>query len=497
MAIRYSQQKEEAMAQLKQFINGELVGSTSGEWFDVENPYTNQIIGAAPLGTAADANAAVEAAVLAQKTNWPKLPPEARAGYLKQFAQIIRDNQQELTDILISEQAKVAGLAGVEIGFTASYFDYYAGWANIYEGEVINSSSARGDGSSNENIWLSWKPIGVVGGICPWNFPFFVMARKVAPAILTGCPIVIKPSSVTPLTTLRFAELIAQNIPELPKGVLNFVTGPGGEVGSAITKHPAVQMVSLTGSVDAGIRIIKDSADKVMKTSLELGGKAPAIVFPDADIDLAVDRIAASRLIFSGQVCNCAERAYVHESVYDEFITKLKANFEATAYGDPNDAASVYSSQVSKDQLEKIAAMVDRAKAAGAEIVTGGNAVDKGSGYFYAPTIITGAKQSDEIVQQEIFGPALPVLPWSDYDKMIEAANDCEYGLTSSVFSRNVSTVMQAIKDLDFGETYVNREHFEGLQGFHAGWRKSGIGGADGKHGLYEYLQSQVTYLRY
>jgi lactaldehyde dehydrogenase/glycolaldehyde dehydrogenase len=485
------------MAQLRQFINGELLAASSGDWFDVENPYTNQIIGQAPKGGQADADAAIAAAAAAYKTTWPKLPPEARAGYLRQFAQIIRDNQKELTDLLIAEQAKVEGLAGVEIGFTASYFDYYAGWANIYEGEVINSSSARLDGTSNENIWLSWKPIGVVGGICPWNFPFFVMARKVAPAILTGCPIVIKPSSVTPLTTLRFAELVAQGIPDLPKGVLNFVTGSGSEVGSAITRHPAIQMVSLTGSVEAGVRIIKDSADKVMKTSLELGGKAPAIVFPDADIDLAVDRIAASRLIFSGQVCNCAERAYVHEDVYDEFVTKLKANFDGTAYGDPYDPGSVYSSQVSKDQLDKIAAMVERAQAQGAEVVTGGKVADKGSGYFYEPTIIAGAKQADEIIQQEIFGPVLPVVPWSDYNKVIEAANDCEYGLTSSVFSSNVSTVMQAVKDLDFGETYVNREHFEGLQGFHAGWRKSGIGGADGKHGLYEYLQSQVTYLRY
>ncbi|MDR1712779.1 MAG: aldehyde dehydrogenase [Coriobacteriales bacterium] len=485
------------MAQLKQYINGELVGASTGEWFDVENPYKLETIGQAPKGNAEDANAAIEAAAAAYKTSWPKLPAETRAGYLKQFAQIIRDNQAELTDLLIAEQAKIAGLAGVEIGFTASYFDYYAGWANIYEGEVINSSSARDDGTSNENIWLSYKPIGVVGGICPWNFPFFVMARKVAPAILTGCPIVIKPSSVTPLTTLRFAELIAQNIPELPKGVLNFVTGGGATVGSAITKHPAIQMVSLTGSVEAGIEIIKDSAEKVMKTSLELGGKAPALVFADADIDLAVDRIAASRLIFSGQVCNCAERAYVHESVYDEFLTKLKANFDATAYGDPYAADSVYSSQVSADQLDKIKAITERAVAAGAEVVTGGAVADKGTGYFYQPTILTGVAQDSEIVQKEIFGPVLPVLKWSDYDAVIAAANDCEYGLTSSVFSTNVSTVMQAIKDLNFGETYVNREHFEGLQGFHAGWRKSGIGGADGKHGLYEYLQSQVTYLRY
>jgi lactaldehyde dehydrogenase/glycolaldehyde dehydrogenase len=481
----------------KNLINGDLVTSSTGEWIDVENPYTQEIIGQAPKGGVADAEAAVAAAVAAYHSSWPKLPAEARAAYLKRFAQIIRDHQQELTDLLIAEQAKVAGLAGVEIGFTAAYFDYYAGWADIYEGEVINSSSARADGTSNENIWLNWKPIGPVAGICPWNFPFFVMARKVAPAILTGCPIVIKPSSTTPLTTLRFAQLIAENIPDLPKGVVNFVAGGGGTLGVALTKHPDIQMVSLTGSVEAGIEIIKNSADKVMKTSLELGGKAPAIVFPDADMDLAVRGVTDSRLIFSGQVCNCCERAYVHESIYDEFVSKLKASFEAAQYGDPNDPTSVYSSQVDKAQLEKITAAVERAKVEGGEVLTGGAPADKPTGYFYEPTIITGARQDSDVVQKEVFGPVLPVIPWSDYDQVIEWANDCEYGLTSSIFSTNVNTVMRGIKDLNFGETYVNREHFEGLQGFHAGWRKTGIGGADGKHGLYEYLQSQVVYLRY
>lgn len=195
---------------------------------------------------------------------------------------------------------------------------------------------------------------------------------------------------------------------------------------------------------------------------------------------------------------NCAERAYVHSSVYDEFMTKLKAAFEAAAYGDPfADPAPAYSSQIDAAQLAKIDGMVQRAKEAGAEIVTGGAPVDLGSGYFYAPTIVTGAAPDSEIVKDEVFGPVLPVLAWDDYDDVIAQANDCEYGLTSSIFSTNVNSVMQAIKDLNFGETYVNRFHFEGLQGFHAGWRKSGIGGADGKHGLYEYLQSQVVYLKY
>jgi lactaldehyde dehydrogenase/glycolaldehyde dehydrogenase len=475
------------MGTYQQFIDGELVDATTGEWIEVENPYTNQIIGVAPRGDENDASKALEAAKASQPA-WAKEAPVARAAYLKKFAQAIRDNRVELAELLMHEQAKIAPLAQVEIDVTAEYFDYYAGWARIFGGEIINSDDPR------ENIFLFQKPIGTVVGICPWNFPFFVMARKVAPAVLTGCSIVLKPSSTTPLTTLRFAELVAGM--GLPKGVVNFVTGGGGTLGEALVKHPYTDMVSLTGSVEAGVSIIQNSAEKVMKTSLELGGKAPVVVFADADIDFAVDRVAASRLIYSGQVCNCAERAYVHASVYDEFVGKLKARFEAADYGDPATSGD-YSTQIDKAQLEKISGMVERAKSAGAEIVTGGAPADKGTGYFYQPTIVAGAAQDSEIVQKEVFGPVLPVLPWDDYDTVVAQANGVEYGLTSSIFTKDVNTVMQALKDLNFGETYVNREHFEAMNGFHAGWRKSGIGGADGKHGLYEYLQSQVAYIRY
>lgn len=477
------------METYQQFINGQLVDSASSEWIEVENPYTNQIIARAPRGDQADADRAVAAAKAAQP-GWAKLAPVARAGYLKKFAELIRANRVSLARTLAAEQAKILPLAQVEVDVTAEYFDYYAGWARIYSGEVINSDDPR------ENILQFWKPIGVVAGICPWNFPFFVMARKVAPSLLTGCATVIKPSSNTPATTFEFARLVAGL--DLPAGVLNFVSGSGSSLGDALVKHPDVDMVSLTGSVEAGQQILRNAADKVMKTSLELGGKAPAIVFDDADLDLAVKGVTDSRLIYSGQVCNCCERVYVQAGIYDHFVAKLKESFEASAYGDPfADSAPVYSSQIDAAQLDKIDQMVQRAVAAGAEVVTGGKPADAPTGYFYQPTLLAGAKQDSEIVQSEVFGPVLPILKWDDYDQVIADANDVEYGLTSSVFTTNVNTVMTAIKDLNFGETYVNREHFEGIQGFHAGWRKSGIGGADGRHGLYEYLQSQVAYIRY
>jgi lactaldehyde dehydrogenase/glycolaldehyde dehydrogenase len=476
------------MKTYQQFINGALVDSHSKEWIEVENPYTGEIIARAPKGDDTDAQAALEAAAQSQ-TAWAARTVASRAAYLYKMAALIRANRVELATLLAQEQAKIIGLAQVEIDFTADYFEYYAGWARIYEGEIINSDR------QNENMLLFRKPIGVVVGICPWNFPFFVMARKVAPALLTGCSIVLKPSSNTPCTTFEFAKLVATL--DLPKGVLNFVSGSGKTLGNTLVRSKLTDMVTLTGSVEAGQEIIAASAENVNKVSLELGGKAPAIVFADADIDLAVKGILDSRVIYSGQVCNCAERAYVHKSIYDKFLDKFVKAMKAVKYGNPFDPTTVYSSQIDRAQQIKIDDMVQRAKKAGAEILTGGKKADTKTGYFYEPTVIVGAKQDSEIVQKEVFGPAIPILPFSDYDEAISLANDCEYGLTSSVFTTNVNTVFRTIKDLKFGETYVNREHFEGMQGFHAGWRKSGIGGADGKHGLMEYLQTQVAYIQF
>ena len=383
------------------------------------------------------------------------------------------------------------GLAQVEIDVTAEYFDYYAGWARNYEGEIIQSDRAK------ENILLLRQPFGVVVGICPWNFPFFVMARKVAPALLTGNTVIIKPSSETPNTTFEFAKLV--NELGLPKGVLNIISGNGNTLGAALVKNPITDMVSLTGSVEAGQKVLLATAENVCKASLELGGKAPAIVCDDADLDLAVKAIVASRVIFSGQVCNCAERVYVDEAVADEFIDKLALAMSKVKYGDPfADPNPDMSCQISNDQLGKIAAMVNRAKGAGAEILLGGERAESfKKGFFYKPTLLVDCSQNMEIMRREIFGPVLPVMKVSGIDEALDLANDCEYGLTSSIFTNDIKLMMRACNELKFGETYVNREHFEAMQGFHAGWRKSGIGGADGKHGLYEYLQTHVVYIQY
>jgi lactaldehyde dehydrogenase/glycolaldehyde dehydrogenase len=268
-------------------------------------------------------------------------------------------------------------------------------------------------------------------------------------------------------------------------------------VGQALATHPRVGMVSLTGSVEGGVAVMRAAADNVTKVSLELGGKAPAIVMGDADLDLAVKAIRASRIINTGQVCNCAERVYVHESVAEEFTEKITAAMEQTVVGDPFAPATEMGPLVSKRQRELVEAAVEQALKDGAELRCGGKKYEDREGYYYQPTVLTNCRQETEIMQKEIFGPVLPIATFKHLDDAIARANDCEYGLTSSIYTRSLDVAMRASNELKFGETYVNRENFEAMQGFHAGWRKSGIGGADGKHGLEEYLQTHVVYMNY
>jgi len=478
------------MKQFKQFINGQFVNSTSTTVIEVLNPCTEEVISTIPTGSAEDANLALEAATESQPA-WEALPAIQRATFLHKMATIIRENRVFLAETLAIEQAKVIGLAHVEIDVTADYFDYNAGWARRIEGEIIQSDREK------EHIYLHKAPIGVAVGICPWNFPFFVMARKVAASLITGNTCVIKPSSEAPNTIMEFAELI-QNIGLAP-GVLNFVCGSGRIIGNALSKSPLTGIISLTGSVSAGQQIMTAAAENITKVSLELGGKAPAIVCADANLDLAVKAIVSSKVIFSGQVCNCAERVYVDDRIYDEFVERLAKKMSEVTIDDALTGTNAdMSSLVSKSQIDKISEMVEFAKKEGAEVLIGGKRPEQfDKGYFYQPTLLTNCTQQMEIIQEEVFGPVLPVMKFNTLDEAIALSNDCQYGLTSSVFSENFNNIMHVTSKLQFGETYVNREHFEAMQGFHAGWKKSGIGGADGKHGMEEYLQTKVIYAHY
>lgn len=471
----------------RNFIDGAFTDAGS-DWIDVTNPATGAIVGRIPDSGAEAVDAAVAAARKAQPA-WEKLPAIERANYLRQISAKLREHRVELADIIVKEQGKVRGLAQVEVDFTADYIDYMAEWARRIEGEVLTSDRP------NETMLLLRKPVGVVAGILPWNFPFFLIARKMAPALVTGNTIVIKPSEETPINAYVFAELLAET--DLPAGVFNLVGGRGRTSGEALASHPGVDLITFTGSVATGSHIMQLAGKNLTKVNLELGGKAPAIVLADADLDLAAQAIFSSRVINTGQVCNCAERVYVERPVHDALVEKLKALFEGTRYGDPSVETDLdMGPLINKAGLDKVSRAVERAREEGATVVLGGKVADLGQGFHYEPTLITGARADMDIMRRETFGPVLPIQAVDSLDEAIALANDSEYGLTSSIYTTNLSAAMQACRELKFGETYINRENFEAMQGFHAGRRKSGIGGADGKHGLYEFTVTQVVYIK-
>ena len=478
------------MRQYELFINGKFIPNGSRKMIQVLNPATEEVISEVPQATEEDVQAAVDAAYEAQKS-WAKIPAIQRAGYLRELAQLVSENLELFAQTTAEENGKLIGQARDEAGWLPEYINYYAGMARHIKGEIITSDRP------NENIFLYKRPIGVVAGIMPWNFPLFLIGRKMAPALIAGDTVILKPSSDTPNGAYEFAKLVAKS--SLPAGVINVITGSGSLVGNALACNPKVAMVSMTGSTDSGRKIMKAAADHIAKVSLELGGKAPVIVMDDCKLDETVQHVFNSRFIYNGQVCNCAERIYVQEGIAPAFIEKMTAKIKAATYGDPikNPDATI-GPQINKKQQEHIDELVQSAIAEGATLVCGGKkAMVNGKGYYYEPTLLVDCRHEMRIMKEEIFGPVMPISTFKTLDEAIEKANDCIYGLTSSIYTQNTDVMMRAMNEIHFGETYVNREHFEAFQGFHAGVRQSGNGGDDGEHGLDEFMETQVCYVAY
>lgn len=474
----------------RHYIDGAWEDSTVKKWIEVENPATGQTIASVPWGSEADVDRAVVAAHRAQP-EWEALSPIERGELLRKLARLILENRERLAAIVVSEQGKPIREARGEVEAAALYLTHAAEEARRITGDILPSENR------DEQIWIQRVAHGVVIALTAWNYPAGLMCRKIGPALIAGNTVVVKSHEGTPLSGLEIAQLSAQA--GFPPGVINVLSGTGEEVGQALVTHPLSRLITLTGSVRAGKAVFRSAADDLKILRLELGGKAPFIVAEDADIGAAVQAAVTSRFENCGQVCISNERMYLHEKIADEFLDRFLGAVRGLKVGDPTQLVDV-GPKFSGPELDKVEAMVTAATGAGAEVLTGGGRLTDGeyaNGHWFDPTVLKVGDNAMQIMQDEVFGPVVPVMTVSDFDEGLRLANESRYGLSAYVFTKDLRRMMRLIHELKFGEIYVNKPGGDVVHAHHAGIRDSGIGGEDGKYGLDGYFQKKTIYVNY
>ena len=474
------------MRRERNFIDGLFVDAGGEPSIVVSNPATGEAIAEIDAASAAQVQAAVAIAARAQR-QWGRLPAIERAQCLRRLADALVARAKEIGIALASESGKSLEDASNEAIYAAEITRYHAEWARRIEGEVIPSDSA------DETILLQREPIGVVACLIPFNYPVYTLMRKIAPALITGNTVVVRPSNNTPLSAFEIARAIEQA--DLPAGVVN-IMAMHHSLAASLCTQPQVGMITLTGSVGVGRAALEYCKANVAKPSLELGGKTPAIIEPDADLEQAAAAIVASKTTHCGQLCTAIERVYVHTDVHDYFLELLREKFRAVRIGDRAIDATCMGPLISERSRAEIHAKVQRAVADGAVLEAGGILPD-GNGYFYPATLLSRCRQDMEIVQEEIFGPVLPVLRYDTLDQALQMANDHQFGLSSVLYTEQYRSALKVANRIEAGELYVNRTPADPYQGFHAGWKRSGLGGDDGKHGMLEFTQTRLVVMRY
>lgn len=459
--------RTEGAVELRQYIGGQWVGAADGELTPVLNPATEETIAMAPRGSAADVDLAVDAARGAFG-EWRRETPRRRAEALFELAAAIDEHREELVALESLNVGKPLMVAAEEIPLCSEALRFLAGAARS-----LTVPAAAGEYIEGYTSMLRREPLGVVGAIAPWNYPLMMSIWKLAPALVTGNTVVIKPAEQTPMTILRLLEL-TQGV--LPDGVLNVVTGPGNTVGERLASHPDVAMTSLTGSVATGRRVAAAASQSLKHVHLELGGKAPVLVFADADLSAVAEAVRTFGYWNSGQECGAATRVLVERSAHDELLAALVGEVEAIKTGDPAEGDQVEMGPlISGDQRERVSGMLERAVAAGAGLACGGGVPER-PGFFVEPTVVVGAEQSAEIVQSEVFGPVVTVQPFADEEEGLRLANDSPYGLCASVWTGSAGRSLRLARDLDFGSVWINSHLVLASEMPWGGFKQSGYG---------------------
>lgn len=472
------------------FINGEWVGSSSGETFTVHNPADGEIIAACAAGDEAEVDRAVKAARAAFEGPWARFTSAQRGAILWKIADLIEQNFQQLCELEILDNGLPTPLAQYVCGMVVpEFFRYYAGWPTKIEGATI-PASPQGKLPGQVFSYTLREPIGVVGAITPWNSPLPMVMLKIAPALATGCTLVLKPAELTPLTAMRLAELCTEA--GVPDGVINIVNGYGDSAGAALAAHPGVDKIAFTGSTEVGRKIIQAAAGNLKKVTLELGGKSPVIIFDDANLEEAIPGAARACFFLQGQNCMAGTRLFVHERVHDQVVDGISAAARAMKIGPGLDPSSEFGPLISAEQRRRVENYVEAGLKEGAELACGGKSLAS-PGYFYEPTVLTHTRPDMTPVKNEIFGPVLCVQRFSDHDldTVVQAANSTIYGLSGSVWTRDLGTAMQMVRRIDSGQVSVNMHAAIDPAMPFGGNKQSGWGREFGKEGLEPYLKTK------
>jgi len=470
------------------FINGEWVDALSGETYEIKNPANGKVVDTVPLGGAEDARAAVDAASAAFG-EWADTAPDKRADLLRAGIEKVKENLPELTQLLTKEQGKPLMESGGELHHFLHGMQFYADLVSKIRGELAPLPPAMNPKSYGVIMPF---PVGVSVGIVPWNFPITLMGTKVGPALAAGCPIIIKPASTTPLTTMKIIGLL--NEAGLPPGVLQCVTGPGGTLGNELISHPDVRRVALTGSSQTGERVMQVAGPKFKRITLELGGSDPMIVCPDADMRKAVNGAMIGRFWNAGQACLAVKRLYLFEEVYDEFLDALVDKVKRYEPGDGLVKAEKPKIRMgplhTESQRLEVQEQLADAVSKGAEVLVGGSipeGMDKG--YYYNPAVVTNVAEDSRLVTEEVFGPVLPVFKVSDLDEAIAKANASPWGLGASIWTNNMKWANQAVREVQSGMMWINQIHYGYDEMPFGGVKASGIGREHGPEALDYYLE--------